>query len=410
MSIPASLRARSSGCGRSARTGSSASRWRRPSSASCSSASASRSRDDWDVTVPTWRARDVTREIDVVEEVARIVLDRVPDDDAAACARSPGTSRASSGSAGLLEDVLVGAGFSEAYTWSLVASDPDPNAIRLPDPMSSDHSILRTTLGQWSHRGRPRERRRGQRGHRSVRARARLPAGASLELPEERWRVGGIVAGGFDAARRGPWRSLFDALHLDLRPSPHGVAVPASRGRPRAAKPGGSASCTRPCSRAPGGCSSSTFSTLTAPIPERILYEDVITFPPLRQDIAVVVAGGDRGGRSRRRGRSRRVPRSCERRVCSTSTGETRRVRAASRSPCTSRSRFRTGRSPTTTGRSCASGSSRAPRSGRALPARELSRATRKTRHEAIRSVPVRTYEGAMSMLRAASSEPDSSC
>ena len=34
--------------------------------------------DDWDVTVPTWRARDVTREIDVIEEVARAVLDRVP--------------------------------------------------------------------------------------------------------------------------------------------------------------------------------------------------------------------------------------------------------------------------------------------------------------------------------------------
>ncbi len=33
---------------------------------------------DWDVTVPTWRARDVTREIDLVEEVARVVLDRVP--------------------------------------------------------------------------------------------------------------------------------------------------------------------------------------------------------------------------------------------------------------------------------------------------------------------------------------------
>ena len=40
--------------------------------------------DDWDVTVPTWRARDVTREIDLIEEVARVVLDRVPHDDAAA--------------------------------------------------------------------------------------------------------------------------------------------------------------------------------------------------------------------------------------------------------------------------------------------------------------------------------------
>ena len=48
------------------------------SSARSSSGSASRSPTDWDVTVPTWRARDVTREIDVVEEVARVVLDRVP--------------------------------------------------------------------------------------------------------------------------------------------------------------------------------------------------------------------------------------------------------------------------------------------------------------------------------------------
>ena len=34
--------------------------------------------DDLQVTVPTWRARDVTREVDLVEEVARAVLDRVP--------------------------------------------------------------------------------------------------------------------------------------------------------------------------------------------------------------------------------------------------------------------------------------------------------------------------------------------
>ena len=34
--------------------------------------------EEWDVTVPTWRARDVTREVDLIEEVARVVLDRVP--------------------------------------------------------------------------------------------------------------------------------------------------------------------------------------------------------------------------------------------------------------------------------------------------------------------------------------------
>ena len=34
--------------------------------------------DAWTVTVPTWRARDVTREVDVIEEIARAVLDQVP--------------------------------------------------------------------------------------------------------------------------------------------------------------------------------------------------------------------------------------------------------------------------------------------------------------------------------------------
>ena len=33
---------------------------------------------DWNVTVPSWRARDVRREIDVVEEVARFRLEDVP--------------------------------------------------------------------------------------------------------------------------------------------------------------------------------------------------------------------------------------------------------------------------------------------------------------------------------------------
>ena len=46
--------------------------------------------ESWNVTVPTWRARDVTREIDVVEEVARVVLDRVPTRRLCA-ARSPDT-------------------------------------------------------------------------------------------------------------------------------------------------------------------------------------------------------------------------------------------------------------------------------------------------------------------------------
>ena len=50
---------------------------------------------------------------------------------------------------------------------------------------------------------------------------------------------------------------------------------------------------------------------LTAPIPERILYDDVITFPPLRQDIAVVVAEEVEAAalvEARARGRGARAP------------------------------------------------------------------------------------------------------
>ena len=86
--------------------------------------------ESWDVTVPTWRARDVTREIDLIEEVARPILDRVP-------LTMPlrrhvrGRLTKEQRLRRLVEDTLVGAGLSEAYTWSLVGSDPDPAAIRL---------------------------------------------------------------------------------------------------------------------------------------------------------------------------------------------------------------------------------------------------------------------------------------
>src|SRR4029450_6911284 len=93
--------------------------------------------DDWTVTVPTWRARDVTREIDLVEEVARAVLERVP--HTLPLRRHHRRRRA-------VEGALVGAGFPEAYTWSLQQSDPREDAIRLPDPMSSDQAVLRTSL------------------------------------------------------------------------------------------------------------------------------------------------------------------------------------------------------------------------------------------------------------------------
>ena len=70
--------------------------------------------------VPTWRARDVTREIDLVEEVARFKMEEIPftlpvrDAMFGRLTRWQRLRR-------LVEDVLTGCGFSEAYTSTFVA-------------------------------------------------------------------------------------------------------------------------------------------------------------------------------------------------------------------------------------------------------------------------------------------------
>jgi len=147
--------------------------------------------DDWDVTVPTWRARDVSREIDLVEEIARSVLDRVP---LTLPLRRHVRGRLTKEQRlrRLVEDALVGAGLSEAYTWSLVGWDPNPDAIRLPSPMTSDQAILRTTIVP----GLVEAARTGvDAGADRVAlfeiARTYLPSGE--QLPEERWRVAGVA-------------------------------------------------------------------------------------------------------------------------------------------------------------------------------------------------------------------------
>ena len=186
----------------------------------------------------------------------------------------------------VVEDVLVGAGFSEAYTWSLVASDPDPGAIRLPDPMSGEQAILRTTL---VHGLVAAAAENVDAGNDEIAlfelARVYLPSGE--QLPEERWRVGGIVAGGFERAR-GAVEVLYDALHVELRPERFTAPFlhPGKAARTRA---GWFGELHPTLLEGTWGVFELDLVELTAPIPERILYDDVITFPPLRQDIAVVV-------------------------------------------------------------------------------------------------------------------------
>jgi phenylalanyl-tRNA synthetase beta chain len=116
-----------------------------------------RAEDGLDVTVPALRRGDVTREIDLIEEVARIDgLERLP-----------ATLPARRGAAGLLahsqrvrreaEDALVGRGLHEIVGWSfadpglldrlrLPADDEMRRVVTVLNPLSEAQSIMRPTL------------------------------------------------------------------------------------------------------------------------------------------------------------------------------------------------------------------------------------------------------------------------
>jgi phenylalanyl-tRNA synthetase beta chain len=239
----------------------------------------------WAVTVPTWRARDVTREIDLVEEVARVLLDRVPPTMPLRRAVA-GHLTAEQRFRRELEDVLVGAGFSEAYTWSLTASDPDPAALRLPDPMSGDQAVLRTTLLNGLVEA---ARVNVDAGNASIRlfelARVYLPSGE--QLPDERWRLGGITEGGFEAARAAV-QTIFEAFHLPLDPRRASLAQ-LHPGKAAEIDAGWFGELHPTLLEGAWGAFELDVARLMEPLPDRILYDDVITFPAARQDIAVVV-------------------------------------------------------------------------------------------------------------------------
>ncbi len=144
---------------------------------------------------------------------------------------------------------------------------------------------------------------------------------------------------GFDAAR-----AVVEVLHEALGVSARGPTAAAdARLHPgkAAVTPAGLFGELHPAAARGlvGRRSSSTSRRSRARVPERTLYEDVITYPAVRQDIAVVVdekvTAGDlvavvrAGGRPDAAGGDAR----------STSSGASSSGRGGSRSPCTFRSR-----------------------------------------------------------------------
>lgn len=242
--------------------------------------------DDWTVVVPTWRARDVTREIDLVEEVARVHgLDKVP---FTLPLRSAMHGRLTSEQRlrRLIADALVGAGFAEAITPSLRADDPDPAAIHLPEPLSAEHAVLRTTLlGGLVDAA----RRNVDAGNDDVAlfelARVYLPG--EEPLPNEPWRVAGIVQGGF-ARAKGAVEVVHEALHVEARftRGEHPLLHPGKAARVEA---GWLGELYPTLLEGSWGAFELDVAALAAAVPERLVYEDVITYPALRQDLAFVV-------------------------------------------------------------------------------------------------------------------------
>jgi phenylalanyl-tRNA synthetase beta chain len=236
------------------------------------------------VTVPTWRARDVTREADLVEEVARFVLDEVPftlparRDALGRLTREQSLRRT-------IEDVLAGCGLSEAYTPSLVAEDPDPGALRLSLPLSSDQSILRTTLLPSLVAAAERNRSVGNEGVALFEiARVYLPTGE--QLPDEHWRIAGVVEGAY-ADAKGVVDTLLDTLKIEpeIERGSHPLLHPGKTAK----LPQGWIGEVHPAVATGWSAFELDLDALAAAMPARVLYEDVITFPSLLQDLAFVV-------------------------------------------------------------------------------------------------------------------------
>jgi len=113
---------------------------------------------DLEVTVPPDRHFDVTREVDLIEEVARVhgLDENLPSTLPAVAGRVGGLSREQR-LRRRAEDVMRDLGFDEVVGWSFTdpgeparlripAEDPRANGVVLSNPLSEDQSVMRTTL------------------------------------------------------------------------------------------------------------------------------------------------------------------------------------------------------------------------------------------------------------------------
>jgi phenylalanyl-tRNA synthetase beta chain len=231
--------------------------------------------------VPTWRARDVTREVDLIEEVARFKLAAVPftlPRREAMFGRLTRPQRLRR----LVEGALVGAGYAEAYTPTFVAEGD----LRLPEPLSAEAAALRTVL--YASLLEP-ARRNADAGAEGVAlfevARVYRDIGAGL--PEEHWHVAGIADGGFAEAK---WavEQVYSALGVE--PSYERTSEPFLHPGKAARTAEGWLGELHPALL--DGLWSAfelDLDALAEAAPHVVAFEPVSPYPEVRQDLAFVV-------------------------------------------------------------------------------------------------------------------------
>jgi phenylalanyl-tRNA synthetase beta chain len=254
--------------------------------------------DDGTVVVPTWRSRDVTREIDVVEEVARFRLDDVPF-TLPLSRNATGRLTRAQRLRRVVEEALLGAGFSEAYTPTLVPAGTDDGALALPEPMTEEQALLRRTLLPSLVEAAERNVAAGNEGIALFEiARVFLPAD---KLPEERERLAGIVEGGF-AQAKGAVETVYEAIRAEPR-----FERAAERflhpGKAARTKEGWVGELHPSLLEGVWGAFELDFESLVEAAADAPQYEDVVTYPPVKQDLAFSVveevAAGDLVGAAR---------------------------------------------------------------------------------------------------------------
>ncbi|HEX2015173.1 MAG TPA: phenylalanine--tRNA ligase subunit beta [Solirubrobacteraceae bacterium] len=266
------------------------------------------------VTVPHFRRRDVTREADLIEEIARI--DGVEN--------LPATLPARRGVVGRLtraqrlrrraEDALVGCGLHEIQGWSFTSADvvdrlgleaghPWRRMVRLENPMSEEAALLRPTLLTSLLDAAAHNVSRGAQElalfeHGAVYGPD--PDGRRGWPATEVERIGVVLNNDFFAAK-----GVLEALAVSLGVS----SLRVRRGRREFLHPGRAADVdvdgtsvgwigelhprVAQAWQLPGAAGFELdLEPLLGAVPALVAYEDLISFPELRQDLAVVLDEG----------------------------------------------------------------------------------------------------------------------